>query len=59
VIGGWRDPSSYGEDYGTTMALLILQTPDTTTSCRSYSAKVVLDVGWDKARFGPKAHQFP
>lgn len=26
--GGWRDPSSYGEDYGTAMALLILQTPN-------------------------------
>jgi Prenyltransferase and squalene oxidase repeat len=26
--GGWRDPSSYGDDYGTAMALLILQTPN-------------------------------
>jgi hypothetical protein len=26
VIGGWRDPSSYGGDYGTVMVLLILQT---------------------------------
>jgi Prenyltransferase and squalene oxidase repeat len=26
--GGWRDPSSYGDEYGTAMALLILQTPN-------------------------------
>jgi hypothetical protein len=26
--GGWRDPSSYGDDYGTAMALIILQTPN-------------------------------
>ncbi len=26
--GGWRDPSSYGDEYATAMALLILQTPN-------------------------------
>jgi hypothetical protein len=26
--GGWRDPSAYGDEYATAMALLILQTPN-------------------------------
>jgi hypothetical protein len=26
--GGWRDPSSFGDEYATAMALLILQTPN-------------------------------
>ena len=27
-MGSWRDPSSYGDEYATAMALLILQTPN-------------------------------
>ena len=27
-LGSWRNPSSYGDEYATAMALLILQTPN-------------------------------